>query len=1117
MSAAVDDILNDLIARVGRVRRWLLALSALRIGALGLACISLYIGGYAWLDHRIHFGSIGRLSSLVLFLALLAVGLHFIVRVLRRDMTYANAANYIEGKRSFDQQLVAAVEYYEGRVDYPYSKSLAAQLVRQVDSATQGYRFDSTIEKWQGYLLAGFVLLCACVVGFFVHQNVLFFSSYLARLLRPFSAVQPAADTVLESATGDIVAGVDDPVTFELAVEGRVPESASLVLTRCDPNDANAPRESLTERIELARSTDSDGRTKFTATESFDAPGRFEYRFETPQARSDSHELRVCESPSIDRITAKVFPPGAPPEGGDSDPNGTPATPMQPYEVELADKPLEVLPHSRVELTAQASTPLREATMTGPDGTPVTQPLNGENRFGFEFTADKPSSIQLNAVSVDGLTSGQTKELRVVLKSDARPEFKLVSPDGDCLATDVASIPIAFEVTDDFGLERAELLCELPGREAVVLKSVSPQGGRQVSLAHVFELEEHELRVGDAILFYARARDIDTGHRPTDANVCSEVYLIEIRPYRQYWHRESGGNQSNAAPGLIPEDLIAVLEYTRAVVKKTWTLARSPQSAVEDRPRLQALAEDVQYCASRLTTIRDDPENGFAEGDKAVMNRVLESYRQAETHLKNADPNAALPPSQDAYRVLRMFIDELHLKWTPPESGTSAPQETPEKVKIQEQPQDPKMDKDRIENQLQEMQQKVDSLSKQQQSLKADLAKAMRREEDSRTEAQSADHSGGGNGNPSQDQADDKQAGSSGEGDSGKPTGESGSSQGSQGQNDGEQPASSPQGQSGTQGSQGQQQDGGQASSQANGSGESGGQSQSQGQQSGGRQSGQSGQGQSGQQGQQSSPGQSGNPGNSPGREGTGQAGNIPGQGSAQADAQMRMLQARQKALREQASQISKDMDGLTASDDSSQGQPGREAKGHLDQAVEAMQRLEEHLEDARYGSGDGPSSEGMADLAESAARRLAEAGQTIRRGLLGEGESSLEAAREIAEQLARDAQAYDESLSEAQKQKMQDRLKAAERLLESMAGAQWTTMSSGGGPGMGHVYTKDPHTSPAEAARLLARQFWSMSLKGQNRRSRLMEQESSDVEFFEAETEFFEKAAKFGSQSVQQ
>src|SRR5512139_1967513 len=94
MATGVDDILNDLIARVGRVRRWLLALSAMRVAAVGLAGVSLYVGAYAWLDHRVHLGTLGRTSALVLFIAMIAVGLYHIVRVLRRDMTYAHAANY---------------------------------------------------------------------------------------------------------------------------------------------------------------------------------------------------------------------------------------------------------------------------------------------------------------------------------------------------------------------------------------------------------------------------------------------------------------------------------------------------------------------------------------------------------------------------------------------------------------------------------------------------------------------------------------------------------------------------------------------------------------------------------------------------------------------------------------------------------------------------------------------------------------------------------------------------------------------------------------------------------------------------------------------------------------
>ena len=163
MAVDAETTLNDLIGRVGRVRRWLLAISALRIAALGLASVSLYIGLYAWIDHHVHFGRLGRVSAFVLFASMLAAGLYYVVRVLRREMTYVYAANYVENRRSFDQQLVAAVEYYEGKGDYPYSQALARQLVLQVDRAAEGYRFDSTVAKWQGYLLSGFILLCLVV------------------------------------------------------------------------------------------------------------------------------------------------------------------------------------------------------------------------------------------------------------------------------------------------------------------------------------------------------------------------------------------------------------------------------------------------------------------------------------------------------------------------------------------------------------------------------------------------------------------------------------------------------------------------------------------------------------------------------------------------------------------------------------------------------------------------------------------------------------------------------------------------------------------------------------------------------------------------------------------
>jgi len=112
MAVDADSTLEDLIARVGRVRRWLIALGAMKTAALGLACVSVYSASYAWLDHRTHFGHAERLVACAVFVALVALLVYHLVRALRRDLTYSRAAGHIERREDFDQQLIAAVEYY---------------------------------------------------------------------------------------------------------------------------------------------------------------------------------------------------------------------------------------------------------------------------------------------------------------------------------------------------------------------------------------------------------------------------------------------------------------------------------------------------------------------------------------------------------------------------------------------------------------------------------------------------------------------------------------------------------------------------------------------------------------------------------------------------------------------------------------------------------------------------------------------------------------------------------------------------------------------------------------------------------------------------------------------
>ncbi len=251
MAETTQEKLEALVARIKKVRCWLLALAILKVAGLSTVFVSGYIGVYAWLDHHVNFGISGRITAFILLLAGAAFLLYKLARYLVSHISCSGAANFIESRHSFNQQLVTAVEFYEEQHDYPYSRTLAEQLVLQVCKQTEGFKFESTIDKWQGYVLAAIVLFGLGSVLFYVRANYLYFSAYFTRLTRPLAAVEPIASTSLQPITRDIVAEPNTPVTFAAQIEGPVPESGKLVLVAVEPNamDSTAGRSGKKSRF----------------------------------------------------------------------------------------------------------------------------------------------------------------------------------------------------------------------------------------------------------------------------------------------------------------------------------------------------------------------------------------------------------------------------------------------------------------------------------------------------------------------------------------------------------------------------------------------------------------------------------------------------------------------------------------------------------------------------------------------------------------------------------------------------------------------------------------------------------------------------------------------------
>ena len=1022
MAGTPEDKLNALVARVGQVRRWLVMLSILKVTALCLVFVSLYVGVYAWLDHRLNFDEAGRIAALVLLIAGVVLLLHRLKNLLPGRISFSGAAGYIENKRSLDQQLVTAIEYYENKQDYPYSRALLEQVVLKLDKESSQFRFDSTVEKWKGYALAAVILLGFACAWFYVRDNYTYFRLYLARLTRPLAVVAPLPATSLESVTKDIVIATDSEVTFTAAVQGRVPEFGKLVLEREDAQGQS-------EAIEV-KPVSRDGKTsEFRACRTFSQPGLFKYRFEAGPASTDWHALSVSEPAGIESMTAEVMPPR----------NPSRRQWFKPYTEHIESNMLEVIPGSSATLHVQATDKLQEVTATGPDGKPITKQLDGADQFTFHLNADRNGTVKFALVNEQGLVNDKLPELQVILKTDEPAKFKLISPDGDYLATDVASVPITFEVTDDFGLDSVRMCLEIPGRPPQVHTIPTEEGARSTTFTHTIELEEYELAVGDSILFHAEATDIDTGSTPAKRTSSSEVYFIEIRPYRQHWRPKPGGGpgQTASAP---PVELLNILEYTRAIIKKTWEIAQRPSPTEQDRSALDFIDNDVRYCAEQLAMIRDDSQYGFGESQKAVLNEVLKNYERVSTYLAKHNAGSAMAPEKEAYRILRKFILELDLELNPPSSGQSPQEEKPDSVRMQEKPEFSEYEKERLESELKKVQQDLDKLSKQQESLEKTFENLL------------------------QEQAAQKAA-------TRKPPANAGEKQ-----NQDKTQTGSPDNSSA---------DKGQSIPSTNSSGDK-------------SKAGQD-------QGDKPAPGGGQN-------------------NTAEAGARISMIQARQKSLQEQVEQLNRDLQQLPQTSQSGGNNARSEAQKHLDEAVKKMDDFQAKLTEARYQAyvDERKSNEALENM-ESSKRELDLASEAIGRELtLSDDEKTAKEAQEMAEQLAEDADTFDGSVTDSEREDMLARLEAAKRLLEMMPEPQWAQINqpSGNRTGAAPVLTTNPNLSPAEQARQMARQFWSIAVNAKKRRSGtaagLTAEEPSDVKFHDKENEFFENAAKFDPETAQ-
>jgi len=890
MTEQTQKQLDQLVSKVKGVRRRLILQAILKIAAICLFFVIVYIGGYAWLDHKFNFSVAGRIVALVGFIGgLLGLGF-YLIRHLASHISCSRAANYIESKMNFDQQLVTAIEYHENSKDYPYSKNLAEQLVVKTHKSSEYVDFKTTVSKWLSSAFAMVIVAGILLSGLFLHDNFTFFSSYFTRLVDPTNVQAEALPaTELDSITEDILARTDTAVTMSVGIKGSIPETGQLIIAKgtSDPNDPSSddPLEMIPVKTVRNKQNEPELKVKLP----FMDKGDYRYWFEAGQAKSQVHDLKVQTVPEILNIDAKVL--------ANENLN------MNAFTQTLKSSTLKVFENSGVILSVVATEELESAEVTGPDGSKsypeiiksekpaVTDPNNPEepkkNTFKYAFDAVKPGFYEFKLTSKSGVTNDKIPPLQVVIRPDKPAKIKLVSPSGDYLATNVGSIPIEFAATDDFGLDKISLILEIAGGEPESTEVEFDKWTKKGKITRMLEIEDLDLSIGDSIIYYAEAVDMNTSGALERLPSMSDIYFIEIKPYLKRWHQmqapafDENNEQTKQGLEASQEDkhdkLIEILEYTRAFVKKTWAIANRKELSDKDKSRIESIRKDVAYTSEQLTMIIDDPMYMFNEEEKETLKNVLDYYSISMDLLDAKRAKDALVPEKKAYTTLRKFIVQLEM--TIMQGPPPPPKPKPEQLKIDDQLNLTMFNKEKQDWEMERLADNIAEIAVEQEEIKKMFDKFMENKSKQEENKQKVtdEMKNGSNGNkPTKDPGDK-------EGPEGKqsPKGAGGgvSVENMQNEEDGKEgcekcdgsgssececgsgsEGSGGEGQSGENGSGGQGQNGsdgqgGQGQNGSNGQGGQGGQ-QSGGQQSGGQQSGgqQSGGQQSGgqQSGQQS-------------------------------------------------------------------------------------------------------------------------------------------------------------------------------------------------------------------------------------------------------------------------
>jgi hypothetical protein len=355
----------------------------------------------------------------------------------------------------------------------------------------------------------------------------------------------------------------------------------------------------------------------------------FKYRVSAGRARSQEYTVSALFAPRIERIELRYeYPsftglrPRVEDDGGDIyAPKGTKVR-VRVY----VDKPVSA---GEMTLAEGPARPFTRAT---------------ERMLEGDLLLARDDSYRIRLSDADGLSADTDTEYFIRLMDDRPPDVRILRPAGDQQITPLEEVAIEARAEDDYGIDSLELVYSVPGGTTKAVPFGKTSGTEVVRLgAHLLAAEDLNVKPGDVITYYARARDVGRGKRPTETR--SDMYFLEVRPFNEEFvaaESQAGGG------GASSQQIESLIAAQKEIISATWNIERRSEAGRS--------AKDVQAVAQAQAELKARVEQ--------MTSRRTRGRFQLPQRIQMPQPSAGVRTSGDpvanAVQAMQRAIEQLH-------------------------------------------------------------------------------------------------------------------------------------------------------------------------------------------------------------------------------------------------------------------------------------------------------------------------------------------------------------------------------------------------------------------------------------------------------------------------